>query len=170
MNREIHWSIKERLCTECGEDDPSAFGYRRASRCKECQKKRERERHYEHSKDINYVIKRRLEAIASSKKFKEKNRLAVTARRARKKGLAFELTDSFFKELVKKQENKCAYSGIEFEKEGPFALSIDRIDSDKGYLQNNVQLVCIMINVMKNKFSEKEFLKVIEVIYKHKIK
>ena len=39
-----------------------------------------------------------------------------------------------------------------------FALSIDRIDSNKGYVEGNVQLVCQGVNYAKNKFTNEEFL------------
>tara|TARA_B000000475_G_scaffold265457_1_gene254053 strand:- start:776 stop:1630 length:855 start_codon:yes stop_codon:yes gene_type:complete len=35
-------------------------------------------------------------------------------------------------------------------------VSIDRIDSSKGYIKGNVQLVCVLYNLMKNKLPEEE--------------
>jgi hypothetical protein len=40
-----------------------------------------------------------------------------------------------------------------------FSVSIDRIDSDKGYVEGNIQLVCQAINYAKNKFTNQEFLR-----------
>lgn len=39
-----------------------------------------------------------------------------------------------------------------------FSVSVDRIDSEKGYIQGNVQLLCQGINYAKNKYSNQEFL------------
>ena len=36
--------------------------------------------------------------------------------------------------------------------------SLDRIDSTKGYVENNVQWTLKKINIMKNVFSQKEFI------------
>ena len=37
-------------------------------------------------------------------------------------------------------------------------VSVDRIDSNKGYTKNNVQLVCMAINQMKSDMSIEELL------------
>jgi len=38
-------------------------------------------------------------------------------------------------------------------------MSVDRIDSDKDYVIGNVQVVCLMANIMKNKYDNKNLLK-----------
>ena len=60
-------------------------------------------------------------------------------------------------ELLEQQQNKCAVSGIEmtFTKKTDGIkvhtnLSIDRIDSSKGYEIGNIQLVCAIVNIMKS--------------------
>jgi hypothetical protein len=37
-------------------------------------------------------------------------------------------------------------------------ISIDRIDSEKGYEPENVQLVCSVVNTMKMQYSEEELI------------
>ena len=37
-------------------------------------------------------------------------------------------------------------------------ISIDRIDSSKGYVPGNIQLVCAIVNCMKNEYSQEEFI------------
>ena len=44
-------------------------------------------------------------------------------------------------------------------------LSIDRIDSNKGYLKDNVVLVTGLINLMKNDLSDSEFRNIIKILY-----
>ena len=39
-----------------------------------------------------------------------------------------------------------------------FAVSVDRIESGRGYVQGNIQLVCQAINYAKNKFTNEQFL------------
>lgn len=65
--------------------------------------------------------------------------------------------------LWDKQEGRCALSGIELthtQNSGKSITnaSIDRIDSTKGYELDNIQLVCAIVNVMKNNFNQNEFL------------
>lgn len=92
--------------------------------------------------------------------------------RAKKKNIYIDITLEHLKELWNKQEGKCAltkfpmttylYNG----KRNPYNLSIDRIDSSKGYEIGNVQLVCSMANMMKGEFSMKELKKFCEAIIK----
>ena len=37
-------------------------------------------------------------------------------------------------------------------------VSVDRIDSTKGYLQDNIQLVCMAVNQMKNDLEINELI------------
>lgn len=39
-------------------------------------------------------------------------------------------------------------------------MSIDRVDNDKWYTMDNIEIVCYMYNTMKNRFSYEEVLKV----------
>lgn len=62
--------------------------------------------------------------------------------------------------LYEKQNGKCALSGIDIgwdEKGLKATASIDRIDNNKGYLTDNVQLVHKKINMMKGKLTVEEF-------------
>ena len=68
-------------------------------------------------------------------------------------------------ELYYKQEGKCALSGeilikIALEDKGinKYNVSIDRINSSKGYTKDNIQLVGAIINIMKNDIDEKDFM------------
>jgi hypothetical protein len=46
-------------------------------------------------------------------------------------------------------------------------MSIDRINSDKGYTKKNVQLVCADVNVAKNDLKQKDFIKLCKLISKN---
>jgi hypothetical protein len=75
----------------------------------------------------------------------------------------FELTIEFLWQLFIKQNRKCALSGldIKFHSNHLFQdgnASLDRINSTKGYTEDNVQWVHKTINMMKNKLSESEFI------------
>lgn len=78
-------------------------------------------------------------------------------------------------DLFLKQERKCALSGLEltFPEKGTneahkkATASLDRIDSTKGYIKNNVQWVHKHVNIMKNTFDEGYFVKLCTEIYKN---
>lgn len=70
-------------------------------------------------------------------------------------------------ELWKKQEKKCALSGIAigFNDDGKgHTCSIDRIDSSKEYHLDNIQLVHKDINIMKNKFENDYFINMCKLV------
>lgn len=54
------------------------------------------------------------------------------------------------------QNGKCALTGVLFDNDNP--PSLDRIDSDLGYLLGNIQLILIQVNRMKSNFTQKEFI------------
>lgn len=66
-------------------------------------------------------------------------------------------------DLYHKQKGKCAITGQDLTfikktdgKKIHTNLSIDRIDSSKGYDLNNIQYVCAIVNVMKSILSIEE--------------
>jgi hypothetical protein len=77
--------------------------------------------------------------------------------RAKKNSLSNTLTGEHIIAMWAKQNGKCAISGVpmthsyDFDDESRFEsnLSVDRIDSNKGYDPDNVQLVCSIVNYMK---------------------
>lgn len=81
----------------------------------------------------------------------------------------------FLRELYHKQEGKCAVSGIELTYKRHLGtkvltnISLDRIDSKKPYTKDNVQFVCVGINLMKNNIDNEEFLNFFNEIKKASI-
>lgn len=91
---------------------------------------------------------------------------------AKNRGLSIEITPKFIWSLYLKQKKKCALSNwdIEFSLQNGYSTaSIDRIDSSKGYLKNNVQLVHKLINRCKLNYSEDFFIKMCRDVSKNKI-
>jgi hypothetical protein len=81
------------------------------------------------------------------------------------------VTPEYLKLLMEKQENKCAITNLPIrvysnkEKNTLYeSASLDRIDSKIGYIEGNVQWVCLGINYMKLNFSNEELIKTIELI------
>ena len=61
--------------------------------------------------------------------------------------------------------NNCYYTGKEFEEEGAFSRSFDRVDSSKGYIEGNVVSCTVDINGKKSNLTFDE----ISALY-HKLK
>lgn len=86
-------------------------------------------------------------------------------RRRRNKVLEYNLTLEYIKELLLKQEYKDYYTGQVPENYENY--SIDRIDSNLGYIEGNIVITTNRVNTMKNDMSTEEFKKLISDIYKN---
>jgi len=85
-------------------------------------------------------------------------------RRSEKLGLQFNLDMEFLWDLYEKQDRKCALSGVPIffmknrRDSGTGNISLDRIDSNNGYIKGNIQWVHKDINLMKMYLDESVFL------------
>lgn len=65
-------------------------------------------------------------------------------------------------ELWVRQRGTCLLSGLKMTwnqgKTEPTSLSIDRIDSNKGYEKGNVRLVCYQVNAFRNRWSDEQMI------------
>lgn len=93
-------------------------------------------------------------------------------RGAESRKIEFNITIEYLWSVFLKQEKKCALSGIDLlfadtrkNKNNKKNVSIDRIDSNKGYIEGNVQWVHKTINIMKNKLSDEEFISFCNHVY-----
>jgi len=77
--------------------------------------------------------------------------------RSVEKGCITELSFETYKDMLSKP---CAYCGDK-------SYSIDRIDSEKCYLLNNIQQTCTKCNMMKYILSDKDFKEHIFKIYNY---
>jgi len=98
------------------------------------------------------------------------HKIKVTAER---RGLKFNLPKKFLWQLYQSQGGLCALSGLPITWFDPTmvgkgctrcTVSIDRIDSSKGYSEDNVQLVHKKVNIMKNVYSQDEFIQLCKLI------
>lgn len=79
------------------------------------------------------------------------------------------ITIEYAWELFLKQDRKCALTGLplKFPTSGSDRsgnISMDRIDSSKGYIEGNVQWVHKDINKMKNSYSQEYFIKMCKLV------
>lgn len=122
------------------------------SECKDCQ----RERYY-------HERQRLFENDDVALRYKLQQALKGTRRRSKEKNIYNDLTLDYLMYLWEKQDGKCALTGMQmtykfYEGRVNTNLSVDRIDSAKGYSKDNVQLVCMAANQMKNDLSMEEFI------------
>ena len=66
--------------------------------------------------------------------------------------------------IMEFQNGKCALSGVMFSNDMP--PSLDRIDSNNGYIVGNIQLIQIKINIMKSNLDQEEFINLCRLITK----
>jgi hypothetical protein len=86
-------------------------------------------------------------------------------RDAIKRNIVFDLDINFLNELFKKQDGKCALSKLDLDNNyGTMTLSLDRIDSSKGYVENNVQWTHKDINMMKRDYDQGYFIYLCKLI------
>lgn len=98
-----------------------------------------------------------------------KNQFRGAKTRAKKYKKEFSISLEYMFALLELQNNKCAISGIPLlvrpstsarhlpGGRTPHILSIDRIDTSKGYVEGNVQWVTAQVNQAKSDFTQEEF-------------
>ena len=96
-----------------------------------------------------------------------KSALVAARRRAKAKGVPFNLDVDFLLDLVERQEFRCALTGIEFFAQidnaasiDPCTPSIDRIEPQKGYLKSNVRVIIYAMNAMLLDWGEDVFIQI----------
>ncbi len=90
-----------------------------------------------------------------------------TRKNAIRRNIPFLLTRLEFDTLVEKADGRCMVSGASFTSERiagssrrPYMPSLDRIDCAKGYTQENVRLVCVLVNIALNEWGIEPLLHV----------
>jgi hypothetical protein len=90
---------------------------------------------------------------------------AILQKSAKIRDIEFNLSIEYAWDLFLQQNRKCALTGSEiffvrnYQRAGRQTASLDRINSDLGYIQGNVQWTHVDINILKNDFSQDQFIK-----------
>lgn len=92
---------------------------------------------------------------------------------AETRGLEWSLSMDCVADVMEQQGNKCALTGwsIEFPELGhpqAASASIDRVDNSLGYLPENIQLVDKRVNMMKQQYSQDDFIAVCLAVAENK--
>lgn len=85
-----------------------------------------------------------------------KEKLKQARCRSKKIGRVFDITSGTVLVVFSNQLGRCALTGIVIDKLTD--LSIDRIDSSKGYTKDNIQIVHKDLNCMKWDLSQQQFI------------
>lgn len=85
-------------------------------------------------------------------------RLTSYRKRAAKKGLGFDLDVTWVVSQIAKQGGRCMYTGVQMGTANDHDLiTVDRIDSGRGYTKGNCVLCCRWVNTAKMAMSIREF-------------
>lgn len=148
------YSHKTKICPKCKVEKEIEDFYLnkrknvRLSWCKKCTKKRavDSRRGLYCSDDIEDRLKMTFYNLLISAKFQPR----------RKNKVDFSITTDTLKSLYDSQNGKCYYTGTPMKikhpkdkQRDPFIISLDRVDSSKGYTPENVVLCCWGINSLK---------------------
>jgi hypothetical protein len=149
----------EHYCKLCGEKDINLFYVSNKSKCKPCY-------------SIVYQTREdREEYIKKQKGWRIKNiiryRVLSAKHRAIRNGLVFEINDDIIKEKIESQQGLCYISKQPFSyMENDWnSLSLDRLDSNLGYTQDNTIIVTKFVNNSKTNLSLDEYTNLIKLTY-----
>lgn len=89
---------------------------------------------------------------------------------AKKRGFEVKIDQAHIWELYEKQGRRCALTGwsVVFQKKGEITASVDRIDSSKGYVPGNVQIVHKLVNCSKVNYDELDFYALCKAVHEHR--
>lgn len=87
-----------------------------------------------------------------------------------KRNIEFDVSIEYLYDLYKKQEGKCALTGLDLiltSNNINNTASVDRIDSYKGYIEGNLQWVHKDVNIMKQAYSQNYFIMMCKLVSLH---
>jgi hypothetical protein len=156
-------------CKTCPENNPERFYGRARTRCKKCfiATAKAKYKALSPSAKAEYVAQQ----TAYQKGWITNNifrfRWLSARTRAKRKNITFDITVEDLERIYKEQDGKCFYSDItmsivpEDMDKKHYSMSVERIDSARGYTYDNVVLLCCVVNNMKNDLSLTDFRDVI---------
>ena len=154
------------LCKDCGETNSDLFYPKNKGRCKQCASTLSTQRYHSLSADDKEAYKHR------SSTWQDDNILLYRWRSARirsvKKTREFTITIQDIEQLWEKQQGLCYYTNQSMKlarDDNRYSVSIDRLDTNIGYVPGNVVLCCATVNIMKNDLSLTEFTELVDLLH-----
>jgi hypothetical protein len=98
-----------------------------------------------------------------------RSRIRNMQQRAKDDSRAFGITESYLRKLLEESGMKCNISGrdVTLDTNDPDVVSFDRINNNKGYVYDNIQVVSSAINTAKLTWTQEEFIEIAKQICKH---
>ena len=95
--------------------------------------------------------------------------------RAKRTGKECDIDVQYLLDKLKEQDGKCAMTGVELLSSRtntrinshPHTVTVDRIDSTKGYTKDNVQIVSYIYNCAKNNWSHDDVIQMAKGVLKY---
>ncbi len=162
-----------KLCQSCGETKPIEDFTKSGSKgkwstssdthsyCKSCNAERAREWR---TKNKNYRGSGKLTKIPEADRplmSLVRHRLSCAKQRIKKYNqIETNLDEDYLFNLIKSQNETCLLTGVPFvyEKNHPLCPSLDKIESDKGYVKGNVQWLSWAVNRAKGDLDTHDFV------------
>ena len=160
------------LCPVCKHEWQTAIQNRtRRSKCPNCKKLRFRGNTNPRWTGYGEISGRQWHCIQKEASEQRRNRRYTVARPP----LDFTITVEYIWDLFLKQNRRCALSGKPLTMWGKINgklagnASLDRIDSSKGYVPNNVQWIDKKLQSVKTKLSDAEFIQICQDVTAYQI-
>lgn len=177
-------------CKDCQELLPSTEYYYNSTggrhhACKKCIKKRNVERYNNNPElqekrkaredkyklDENWLIERKLRSEKFYKSIEGRARTLFKSAKRRESKFNEVIDFDYLWILDKLKVGVCEVTGVPFDfnkpvttNKNPFAPSIDRKDSSKGYCKENVRIVIWQYNLMKGEISDEQLITLCRII------
>lgn len=169
-----------KTCTKCGTTKPLIDFAKKnnghKAHCNDCaarilrdwrqanpeKSKEQKRRFYRKNGDrVKVENQQRYENLSLDDRF---NQLIKSASRRQKIQCFISIDDLY--DRWQKQKGLCAYTKLPLTSQAYQlnTVSLDRIDSDKDYTAENIQLVCVPINRMKLDYSEDQFIQLCKLV------
>lgn len=148
----------EHCCVICGEINTDLFYSSRKNKCKSCISD-----NYKNNIDKEeYIDKQRVWRSNNILHY----RVESARHRAKRNKLDFQLTDEIVKNKIKEQNGLCYISKqpLSYNENDWNSLSLDRLDSNKGYTIENTIIVTKFVNNSKNNLSLDDYIKLIKLV------
>lgn len=157
----------EKICTRCKLSYPlTEFYTTKRPWCKPCCRVVSRERN---RGTVLRIVKTPEEVEITKGLHRVMGNVYVSAHN-KKKACINDITTKMLRGYYKLQGGKCFYTGVKMKLSSdllkdPMLISVDRIDSSKGYIDGNVVLCCLGMNWLKNIHTDKLMFECLNLFY-----
>ena len=162
-----------KCCRKCGIEKPltefhKAKGatYGVTGACKSCSSAIKKEYYLQHKSRIRQRAQQQRKTYVPKFSREVGSRLKYLCTKARNRDKEFSLVNKDLLDVFEVQQGLCAYTKLPLvATANQFnTISLDRIDSSKGYHKDNIQLVCAAINKMKQEYTEQMFISLCHLV------